>query len=272
MGLTINGSVPKAVTLNSSLVKTIYLNGSKIWPPAWSYIQNTPGIYAVTIPYSCKYALLAYGAAGGSYGSHPGGLGGKVYGEMDLSAGSVLYVCIGGCGSYYSSGDHDGGYNGGGRSFGGGVPNTTGGGCTHVASVNGTLAQIGAANLSKIYMVAGGGGGASDGGAGGAGGGYNGGIGNPGAYGGYTTGGSQSAGGTGAGSNTIYIENGSFGSGGRSVVAYYAGSGGGGLFGGAGGQQSGSGGGGSGYHAGLSNVTIQSGVWGSNGYFSITTI
>lgn len=273
MALTINGITPKAITVNATAAQKLQLNGTTVWPPAWSYAQSAPGLYTITIPYTTKYAISVYGAAGGSYGSYPGGLAGYAYGQISLTAGTVIYACVGGCGTYYGSGDHDGGYNGGGRSFGGNYGNTTGGGCTHVAYLSGTLAQLGSGNLSKVIIVAGGGGGASDGGAGGAGGGLTGGNGNLGAMGGYTIGGTQYSGGGSGGSNTIYIEAGSFGAGGRSIVAYYAGSGGGGLYGGAGGQQSGSGAGGSGYLSNvLTNTAMQTGVRGGNGYFSIAAV
>lgn len=143
---------------NGSPAPKIQLNGTTVWPPAWSYAQSTPGLYTVTIPYTTLYAISVYGAAGGSYGSNSGGLAGYAFGQICLTAGTILYACVGGCGTYYSSGDHDGGYNGGRRSFGGNYANTTGGGCTHVAYVSGTLAQIGAGNLSKVLLVAGGGG------------------------------------------------------------------------------------------------------------------
>jgi len=88
-----------------------------------------------TVPYSGFYELSAFGAQGGSYGSHVGGLGGKTTAKMYLSAGEKLTVTVGG----------NNRYNGGGA---GTMYGNGGGATTIVSDRRGTL------------MIAGGGGGA----------------------------------------------------------------------------------------------------------------
>lgn len=148
----------------------------------------------ITVKKDGLYKLEAYGAAGGTSaisGGGTGGAGGYAVGYVFLPKGTILYACVGGVGtnayddrstSYvYPSG----GFNGGGSgSVSGDEGGAGGGGATHIASMSGTLAQIGASNLSKIFIVAGGGGGGysgvdygRQGGTGGTGGGESGGRG-----------------------------------------------------------------------------------------------
>ncbi|MDE7252101.1 MAG: InlB B-repeat-containing protein [Acetatifactor sp.] len=89
----------------------------------------------ITVPYTGCYSIKAYGAQGGGYGNHQGGLGGLVSGNFWLKEGETLAIKVGG----------QNGYNGGG-------PSQTygdGGGYTLVSSSN-----------SGVLLVAGGGGGA----------------------------------------------------------------------------------------------------------------
>ena len=134
-------------------------------------------------PISGNYYLQVWGAQGGS----GGGLGGYSDGYMWLDQGTTLYICVGGKGSdrianratsvpggYNGGGAGGGGYTGwtGGTAYSGG----SGGGATHIATVTGTLSDIGESNLDKILIVAGGGGGScTAGGTSGAGGGLEGG-------------------------------------------------------------------------------------------------
>lgn len=91
----------------------------------------------ITVPYTGYYSIKAYGAQGGGYGAHQGGLGGLVSGNFWLKEGETLAIKVGG----------QDGYNGGGTSQDYG----TGGGYTLVSSSN-----------SGVLLVAGGGGGAGE--------------------------------------------------------------------------------------------------------------
>lgn len=213
------------------------------------------------------YELEVYGASGGNNIA----LGGYSVGYVELKAGDTLYVCVGGKGAdgnTTSTSGTSGGYNGGGA--GGGAYGTDyngggGGGATHIATMTGTLASIGSANLDKILIVAGGGGGYGRQSVTHSGGG------------GLTTedvvgtrsvytiyGSTQSASGTG----TTTVNSGTFGQGGNgrkgsnnSYGTCGCGGGGGGLYGGSAMGKSGSntnasGAGGSGYIGGVPEITF----------------
>ena len=218
----------------------------------------TGGEQTYVVPASGTYTLTVYGAQGGylnsSYGL--GGKGGYVTGKIYLTAGTVLYVYVGGQGSYTTATSTwaGGGFNGGGTAtyYGGG-----GGGATDI--------RVGNNTLYHRVVVAGGGGGAQGRasasyiGNGGNGGSYTG-SGNDGTYynGNTTTtytgkGGSQTAGGA-AGVYASYPATaGVFGVGGNagrysSTTYRGSGGGGGGWYGGGGGAyRYAGGGGGSGY-------------------------
>ena len=142
------------------------------------------------VPCTGNYKIEAWGAQGGSYStSIYGGFGGYATGEIELQAGAMLFVNVGGQGTS-CTGNYCyayGGYNGGGNSrsyyncdyyssvVGGG------GGATHIATTSGVLANL-ENNQDAIIIVAGGGGGANycnyyNYAAGGSGGGYSGGTG-----------------------------------------------------------------------------------------------
>lgn len=134
---------------------------------------------------TAKYKLEVWGGEGGSFSKKKGGLGGYACGEIDLTAGQVLYINVGGMGnsggtyaqSYLElppAGSGLGGYNGGGN---GGIyfsdwatgefrVGSGGGGATDVR-INGT-------DLINRIIIAGGGGGAGTFASGGSGGGDNG--------------------------------------------------------------------------------------------------
>ena len=202
-----------------------------------------------TAPLSGYYKLEVWGAQGGGQGDFPGGYGGYSVGKYYLKKDQMIYITIGGKGSY-TTGDASvgGGYNGGGA---GGCDNDnsygycgSGGGATHIATVSGLLSSL-SSNVDKILIVAGGGGGRGGNGstsfAGGSAGGILGNIGTKSNGETNGTGGTQTAGGTGSFS-------GSFGLGGSDTTtnSWGRGGGGGGFYGGGSGLKS-SGGGGSGY-------------------------
>ncbi len=238
------------------------------------------------------YKLEVWGAQGGN-----GGNGGHSIGYKELKKGQKIYACIGGKGVAVGGADAVGGFNGGGRGFsyrynnGSAISSSgyaqSGGGCTHIASVSGILASIGAGNLSKVFIVAGGGGG-------GDGGGYGGGV--SGGNGLNYTGNQNSdiCGGGGAtqtsgGAGAWYIS-GTFGKGqdassGRDNIN--GSGGGGGLYGGGagtwsqGGSSQYSGGGGSGYTGGVPAIkykgityspAMQNGVRNGHGMAQITMV
>ncbi len=226
-------------------------------------------IDTVTVQLDGIYKVTVKGASGGG-GS--GGRGGYATGKIELKKGQVIYVCIGGAGYlgsvdvYYGSTAFNGGASGyKNRSY-------SGGGCTHMAFVGGTLANIGYSTFvdaKKGIIVAGGGGGTSQiGGGGGAGGGS---FGNNGSGVVPGTGGTQTTGGYYSGNASVYVGTFGYGASGSGSGGVCGGSGGGGLYGGGGGgsqyvasaddYQAGGGGGGSGYLAPfLTEASMQNGI------------
>ena len=214
-----------------------------------------PGEYIYTAPKSGYYKLEVWGAQGGSYSETIiGGYGAYSTGKVYLTAGSNLYVNVGGEGKIAESRYEyliPGGYNGGGNGYGYTDKYVgSGGGATHIATKSGLLSTL-SSQTSSILIVAGGGGGAtyqdsSHYGSGGGGGGY---TGNTGFYNtnvSGATGATQTAAGTGQ-------STGSFGQGGSSTNNGTGG--GGGFYGGGGGQYYKGGGGGSGY---IANTLLKS--------------
>ena len=228
------------------------------------------------VPKTGYYKLEVWGAQGGSVSGYRGGYGGYSSGYVYLTAGTTLYVNVGGQGSNgHPSTRINGGYNGGGYAASNSDDPSDrtvagGGGATHIALSSGILASFDtnsngvadADEIGNILIVAGGGGGGyahSDsnyrgiggdaGGATGVSGGYN--------YGRCPgTGATQSAGGNGCSTNGTY---GKFGVGGNVGNSSHGSAGGGGFYGGGGSKgyimDSGNsgGGGGSGY-IGYSNL------------------
>ena len=220
------------------------------------------------------YKLEVWGAQGGS---NYGGYGGYTSGYVYLTAGTDLFINVGGKG-----GNNIGGYNGGGdgQYYAGGTTPPVGfggGGATHIALKSGVLSSL-SNDVSDVLIVAGGGGGGSEsnnwGGHGG------GSIGNKG-IGNYAgSGGTQFVGGS-AGTGTSNGTAGAFGQGGSASNGttasgtYASGGGGGGFYGGGGsayqsGQDS-SGAGGSGY---IGNSNLLNGMmycYGCSGAMTIST-
>ena len=202
------------------------------------------------------YKLEVWGAQGGNIGSYIGGYGGYSQGEITLIEETTLYIGVGGEGTNSDVG----GFNGGGSltsgqsSFG-----ASGGGATHISTINKTLPLL-ENDKDSILIVAGGGGGANyrgEGygeGNGGSGGGFTGSNGNSvnhtNGYGyGYGYGGTQSSGGSRfwESSEEDNTKPGVFGQGGGTEVGSTTQSGGGGGYYGGGASGHGGAGGGSGY-------------------------
>ena len=262
------GSPGETVTISSDT------NVLAQWISSAYGFNYTGSMQSFVVPVTGVYQLYVYGAQGGTgrridtnAPNSSGGAGGSASGCVTLTAGTILYICVGGLGQSFNSNWSliDTGYNGGGVSgrTDGEANGGGGGGATHIGTRNGTLAQYG--NTSGLLIAAGGGGG---GGrlmaaseypgyaGGGTGGGVNGGngiIGNIAVYKG-GVGGTQSGG---------YA----FGAG--QPATYSGGGGGGGLYGGNRGSNYAGGGGGSGYIGGLTNATLSNGVRYGNGYAEI---
>ena len=138
----------------------------------FSYISRDDNKEQVmTVPKAGYYKLEVWGAQGGDgNSSRKGGYGGYSSGSVYLTAGTKLYVNVGGKGITNSTLGVTvaGGYNGGGENtasqWGAG---SSGGGATHIALSSGTLASFdtnenGVADsneIGNILIVAGGGGG-----------------------------------------------------------------------------------------------------------------
>ena len=147
-----------------------------------------------TAPIAGRYLLEVWGAQGGS-GGGSGGAGGYSKGYVNLSAGQVLYIVVGGAGSAMQKASHKvaaGGYNGGGQGkdngvYGGGGGGGSGGGLTGESSkynkaTGGTQSSAGRPSdmpsgfghggYCDVYGQPGGGGGLYGGGSGAGGSGY----------------------------------------------------------------------------------------------------
>ena len=229
----------------------------RVVPQSWSY-GYTGGVQSLRVPYTGRYRLEVWGAQGGGDEGHSGGKGGYASGYVNLTAGTTIYIVVGGKGGHHCS-NCPGGYNGGGKAGQDGISGG-GGGATHIGRTNNLLKDT---KKENVFIVAGGGGGAGwlsscvslDGGSGGG-----------------TSGGSSSGGGgtqSGGGGGTY---GGSFGQGGNRPYAGYDGGGGGGGWYGGGGSQcyDGGGGGGSGYTGGVASGSMKNGVQSDNGRAVIT--
>ena len=230
------------------------------------------------VPCDGTYKLEVWGAQGGSLSNLAGGKGGYSSGNISLTSGGNLYIYVGQEGKTYTAGSSGNDQNYGAFPNGGAIrwiystsdtiPINTGGGSTHVAKSNKTIAELGT-NNSDLLIVAGGGGGVANYWSISAQGGYGGG-----ASGGSTTsnhsntnatGGTQSAAGQGGGNQDGHARTGTYLAGafgigggttawGSSSARSVSGGGGGGYYGG-GASWGGSGGGGSGYIGGVTDGT-----------------
>lgn len=254
-------NVSLTVTQNgcSSLVTTQQITAT--CPPGSASFSYTGAVQTWVVP-PCITSITV-DAKGAQGGGAAGGKGGRAIATIPVTAGSTLYIYVGGQPTT-RPGAGSGGFNGGGPVMtqpcgGGNSDGWGGGGATDIrTSVN--LAD-------RIIVAAGGGGQGYSSGAGGIGGGVTGSSGTT--FSGYTaTGGTQTAGGTG-GANP-----GSFGIGGDAGPTSglcIGGGGGGGYYGGSGGRV-GSGAGGSGWisYPGSTNASMSAGYNTGNGSVSIT--
>ena len=139
---------------------------------AWDF-NYTGNVQSWTCPVTGTYKLEVWGAQAGynyfqwGHNGTEGAQGGYATGEVTLSKGTTLYICVGGRGGQsvdmYGGG---GGYNGGAKggdgnhyTAGGG---SGGGGATHIAlnTNRGVLSNY-SSNQNEILVVAGGGGGST---------------------------------------------------------------------------------------------------------------
>lgn len=139
---------------------------------AWDF-NYTGNVQSWTCPVTGTYKLEVWGAQAGynyfqwGHNGTEGAQGGYATGEVSLSKGTTLYICVGGRGGQsvdrYGGG---GGYNGGAKG-GNGIYSTAGGGsggggATHIAlnTNRGVLSNY-SSNQNEILVVAGGGGGST---------------------------------------------------------------------------------------------------------------
>ena len=260
----------------------------------WQY-ECIGSVETFTAPVAGNYKLEVWGA--GAYQNPTANKGGYAYGNINRSANSVLYICVGGFG-YAGTDDPNLGitltnatraYNGGGGIDDSGASLKSanpGGGATHIATTTnrGVLKNY-KSYQSEVLLVAGGSGGNEWAGTGGTGGGNSGGNGSvtkitteTAAY--YGTGGSPTAGGTTrdgvTGSTSVTVTAADFGQGGIGARSGDHGAGGGGgWYGGGGTAYAGAAGGGSG-HIGsgfISGTTgMQNGVKTGHGRARVTCL
>lgn len=110
-------------------------NGIGGQPSYTKDFNYTGGVQTYTIPESGTYNLEVWGAQGGNAAGGADSLGGKggySSGKKYFNAGDVVYVYVGGQGTYSSALGTGGGYNGGGH---GGPGGYGGGGMTHISTV-----------------------------------------------------------------------------------------------------------------------------------------
>lgn len=216
-----------------------------------------------TVPETGVYQLETWGASGNTPDttSVSAGYGGYSIGSMYLTAGTTLYINVGGAGESSVATTSEGGYNGGGSSkdWSDGRGAGSGGGATHIALDSGELSSLSAhATDGRILIVSGGGGGVGNHTGvfthsitAGSGGGFKGVNGISDSYIGY--GGTQESGGniTTNSEVSVYVgSTGSFGTGGSCSIS----------------QQGNCSGGGAGYYGGGSNTNYSGAAGGGSGY------
>ena len=153
---------------------------------AYDYIKDSSGVGGMTYSFDYTgdiqsvilpagtYQLETWGASGGqgadgnwSDNSWNYGKGGYSSGILTLDTAQTLYIGVGGRGlgydgNYHAGGLVQGGYNGGGDAYHDGSEfGGSGGGATHIALSDGTLASL-STKTSDILLVAGGGGGSGE--------------------------------------------------------------------------------------------------------------
>lgn len=247
-----NDNISKRIELLQSTNGTSWYSLTDMTSSAMSSLNKTfgytGGVQTFTALVNGTYHFEARGAAGANGYNVSGGKGAIISGDINLNAGDVLYIYVGG----------QNGYNGGGSGTSGASYGSSGngGGATTISRTSTILSSLGNPTNAAKYMLAVAGGGGGGGGAGSRGGSTTGyGVGGNSAQ----TGSSGAKGNSGQDSNTQVVMAG-YGGGGASQTAagggggtgthhshgadanYYAGGGGGG-----GGGWYGGGGGGGGY-------------------------
>ena len=148
--------------------------------PVQQRFKYTGGVQTFTAPATGYYRIECWGAQGGSPGKAAaastngepvGGKGAYASGYYQATAGTTLYVVVGGQGQTSSTTGtwSAGGYNGGGKggnyfnnATDANCKNSGGGGATHVAKATGELKTVIASSDDNLIIVAGGGGGAAN--------------------------------------------------------------------------------------------------------------
>lgn len=156
-----------ATDINGNSSETISTNSVTVAEVAdYSYTGNVQT--ASLLPGT--YKLEVWGASGNtptSLTANQFGYGGYSVGDLQLQNAQNLFICVGGQGQSGIATIATGGYNGGGsgKDWSDGRGAGGGGGATHIATISGTLSDIGYTNAitnNKLLIVAGGGGGVGD--------------------------------------------------------------------------------------------------------------
>ena len=242
------GQVSQVATLSaeSTTTNSVWVSGAygapALCPDNTVTYATAGGPYTTTVPAGCtQVTMQLWGGGAGAGGAGNCGGGGYIAGTYSVSAGTSIYVYVGGGGvSWDTSGSGTGGTNGGGAGYPGGAG---GGGCSAISTIDYSSWQ---SSMPGIFIVAAGGGGGGGSTAGTASGGPGGGLtGGNGEYDSVSgtggSGGTQTAGGTSGGSS------------------YTGGLGG-----------SGNGGGGCGYYGGGAPTTGNAGGGGGSSWNSIS--
>ena len=143
----ITASVNSAANWNAATSKTISITVENL-ETSWTSV----GASTYTCPATAIYTFEVVGGAGGAYSGAPGGKGGIVKASKKLTAGTVVYIYVGGGGT--NGLKVDGGFNGSDTGYGGKSGNGgggSGGACSEI--------RIGGTAVSNRQVVAGGGGG-----------------------------------------------------------------------------------------------------------------
>jgi hypothetical protein len=86
----------KATVFSAVLLGQLALHSAAHAGPMATF--STIGVSNFTIPVTGLYEILAFGAQGGGSGFHQGGLGAEIGGDLNLGAGEVLTILVGGAG------------------------------------------------------------------------------------------------------------------------------------------------------------------------------
>jgi len=137
---------------------------------SYSYTGN---VQSFTVPTTGIYRVEVWGARGGTGETYSVSKGGYAKGEVNLVAGTVLYVYVGGKGNYTTYGTNihsaavntNGGWNGGGGVYNSMASHGTGGGATDISLSNESVSysnysytRTNTSYLNRIIVAGGGGG------------------------------------------------------------------------------------------------------------------